>query len=217
MARTNRVSAARKVAGKCEKCLNVIGKGDPYKWVAVKLRGDHPSEKRIRCEGCEDWHDWEWNPSIGAQAKRIIHDTEETLRYHRVYDDEAGAEAIMAEAASEIEILASTRGVSAERTRRVFGDKNHKTQQLSGDAEGLRAWAARVRNWRCPPLPEPEMTDCSLCSAKRMDLDAGGDADCFECQGAGRYKPETPGEEQLDEWRQEVADDAMGVLDTCPI
>lgn len=217
MAQVHRVKAARKIVGKCEKCLTDIGKGSPYKWMAVKLRGHNPSSRKIRCEGCEDWHEWEWNPSLPAQAKRIAHDTEETLRYHRIYSNEAGAEAIMREAASDVDILANTRQVSADRARRAFGDQNFRTRQFDGDATALRRWAQRFRSWHCSPLPEPELTDCSLCSAKGMDLDAGGDSSCFECQGAGRYIPEEPSEEQLDDWRIEVADDAMEVLEECPI
>lgn len=217
MAKIHRVKVAQKLAGRCDKCLNWINKGDPYKWIAIKLRGDNPSTRKVRCEGCDDWHEWEWNPSIPAQAKRIAHDTEETLRYHRIYETEAEAEAIMREAAHDIGILANTRQVSADRARYVFGNVNFRTKQFDDDAHVLRVWALQVGKWKCPPLPEPELQDCSFCSAKRMDLDAGGDANCAECQGAGRYVGEEPSQEQMDDWRLEVADDASEVLELCPI
>lgn len=217
MAQINRVKAARKFAGFCEKCSNKIFKGAPYKWIGVKPPGSQPGARRIRCGDCEDWHEWDYNPSLGAQCRKVAHDTEFHLRYSRSYEDERGAELVMKDAAAEIGIFANTRQVSADRTRYVFGEKNFRTQQFNADAEALRRWARQIGNWRCPPLPDPELTDCSLCSAKRMDLDAGGDAACAECQGAGRYYPEKPGEEQLEDWRHEVADDARDVLEGCPL
>jgi hypothetical protein len=218
MAKTHFVRSARKAAGKCEKCFMWIAAGDPYKWISVRLRGQsEPGQKRIRCEGCEDWHEWEWSPSLSAQCKRVIHDTEETLRWHRTYEDEHGALAIMGEAMQQARIFSNTRSVSADRARYVFGNSNFKTKQFDQEAAELMKWADRIGSWRCPPLPEPELTDCSLCSAKGMDTEAGGDSNCLECGGAGQYVPETPGDEQLDEWRHIVADSAMEVLDTCPI
>lgn len=217
MAQIHKVKAARKLVGACEKCYRQISKGAPYKWIGIKPPGSQPGERRIRCQDCDDWHEWDYNPSLGAQCARVAHDTEYQLRNTRTYDTESGARAIMRDASEEVRIFANTRQVSADRTRYVFGEKNFRTQQFMKDAEALRRWAMQIRNWHCPPLPEPELTDCSLCSAKRMDLDMGGDAACAECQGAGRYVPDEPGEEQLEDWRQEVADSAIEVLERCPI
>ncbi len=123
----------------------------------------------------------------------------------------------MRDAAREIDIFANTRQVSADRARRVFGNANFRTIQFEDDAEALRRWSKQMRTWHCPPVPEPEEMDCELCSAKGMDTEFGGDANCQECGGAGRYKPDKPGEEQLQEWRHVVADDAAEILEDCPI
>jgi hypothetical protein len=83
---------------------------------------------------------------------------------------------------------------------------------LRRDAETMRRWVKDIRRWRCPKLPEPEVTDCELCKAKGMELAFGGDAACPQCFGAGRYIPETPSDEQLEQWRHEVADNAEPTL-----
>jgi hypothetical protein len=216
MAQTHLVKVARKFAGMCEKCFVPIDKGFSYKWISVKTPGPRSGERRIRCADCEDWHEWEYNPSIPAQCKRVGHDTEYHLRWSR-YESEAGAEAVMQDTAREVDVFANTREISADRARRVFGNKNFRTVKFEQDATALRRWAKRMRTWHCPPVPEPEEMDCELCSAKKMDTELGGDEGCQECGGDGRYTPDKPGEEQLQEWRHAVADDASEILEDCPL
>lgn len=188
-----------------------------YKWISVRLMGvDTPGDKRIRCTDCPDWHQWEWNPSTASQCQRVAHDTEHHLRYGK-HETVSGAQAVMGDAAHEISNFATYRRLSSERTAWAFGKSNFTARRLKADSEALESWAKEIRNWPCPELPAPTLTDCSLCSAKRMDLDLGGDPACMECSGAGRYLPEEPGEEQLQEWRHMIADDASEVLEKCPL
>jgi hypothetical protein len=213
MAQTIFVKAARKFAGKCEVCFREIDKGSPYKWIGVKRPGAALTERRVRCGGCDDWHEWDYNPSIPAQCRRVAHDTEWVLS-HGSYTTPREAREIMSMAAQEVEIFANTREVSADRARRVFGPNNFKVKQFESDTKLLRMWARFIRDWKPPKLPDPELTECDMCDLRRSEIP---DSDCPTCHGAGEYVPEWPTSDQLDEWRSDLAESASETLEMYPL
>jgi hypothetical protein len=210
------VKSARKDAGKCEKCMKKIVRGVAYKWIAPKPRGAQEGQKRIRCVGCDDWHIWEYNPSMKAQCLRIAHDTENHLRYASSIRTPRHAERIMAMAAREFQEFARKRRDSAIRTVLIFGTRNFRARDFEAEAETLSAWSHLILRWRAPSLPKPEMTACPLCSAKHADPEMREYPNCPECAGDYWYIPDEPNDEQLMEWRAECAESASGVLE-CPL
>lgn len=217
MAKIHFVKAARKFVGKCEKCLRFIDRGESYKWISVKPPGYHEGKKLIRCADCEDWHEWDYNPSVGAQCKRIIHETENHLRWHKSITRESEAERVMRWAATDIRELSRQRSESARQTLFVFGKNNFAHKKLTSEAKALSWWADQCSKWRAPALPEPEPTKCTLCFVKGHDFAMTGDPACPECLGFGIYIPNEPNDEQLRFWRYECADSAMETLQLCPI
>lgn len=200
----------------CGKCGKEIEVGQPYKHISPKS-GPYGGATLYRCDTCPAWHRWEYNNSTGAQVERIVYEAEESAD-----NTEATAsdiESAMETAASEIRELAEQKREGSENIESGFGCSTSQSEEMASQADDLEAWADEIEGADIPEGPEPEEEDCEDCEGDGYERDAEGELSeksCETCDGAGQVTPEEPSEEQMDEWRNEVAD-AISVLGNSPL
>jgi hypothetical protein len=189
----------------CDLCGEPIMPGTAYKWIAPRS-GPYSSRTLRRHASHPDWRVWEYSDSLSAQLARVSHNFQNSIAGAESVDD---VESALAEAADEIESIADAKDESADSLESGFQHATSQSDELRDTAEQLRSWAGEIRDTSVPDFPEPEETDCGECEGE-------GDADCDCCGGNGTYTPDEPTEDQVDQWRSDVADET-GIVDESPV
>jgi hypothetical protein len=191
----------------CDACQKAIEVGQPYKHMSIKT-GPYSSLKLVRCGPCPTWQVWEYSNSTSARIAQISHEARTALESAETVDEVTDALQAAADAVRE---LADEKREGAQNIEEGFGHPTSQSEELTDLAEQLDSWADELEQATVPDFPDPEDAECESCEGKGT---GGEDMDtCADCKGTGH--PEDPTEEQLDEWREEVAN--MSELDDSPV
>lgn len=218
----------------CDHCSKPIEIGTPYKHITPKS-GPYGGRKRTRHASCPDWNVWDYSSSLNARTAQISFEFGRAIDQAESEDDVQSA---LDDAASSVRELAEEKRESAQNIEDGFGHATSQSEELSELADQLDDWANEIESATIPDFPEPEEEDCGAegcsngevqcegCEGTGIDPDdedeacedckGRGSVSCEECGGNGTIQGEEPTEDQLDEWRQEVAGD-LTVVDECPV
>jgi hypothetical protein len=170
----------------------VIAIGTPFKVISIKRQ--FGGVEYFRHEGCPSWQPWEYSDSLSAKVARI----QNMPLSCDDWDDEEQAKEAAGEVADAIEELAEEKEESAQNMEDGFGHETEQSAELRETADSLRSWAEEVRDVDMPDFPEADPGDCS-------------DPECR------LDHTEVPGEEQLDQWRQEAEQAIRDAMDNSPV
>lgn len=191
----------------CDACQNPIEVGSSYKHMSIKT-GAYSSRKLVRCDSCPTWQVWEYSNSTSARTAQIAHEARTAMEAADTVDEVTDALQTAADAARE---LAEEKREGAQNIEEGFGHSTSQSDELTELAEELDSWAEALEQVDVPDFPDPDDVNCPACEGKGT---GGEDMDtCSECLGTGH--PTEPTEEQLDEWRDEVAN--ISELDDSPV
>jgi hypothetical protein len=198
----------------CDACQKAIEVGSSYKHMSIKT-GAYSSRKLVRCDSCPAWHVWEYSNSTSARTAQIAYEARTAMEAADTVDEVTDALQTAADAARE---LAEEKREGAQNIEEGFGHSTSQSDELTELAEELDSWAEALEQADVPDFPDPEDAECEDCDGKGHKPPRPGylpeDADtCSECLGTGH--PTEPTEEQLDEWRDEVAN--ISELDDSPV
>jgi hypothetical protein len=205
----------------CDKCGKEIEVGQPYKHISPRS-GPYGGRTLYRCAECPSWHVWEYSSSLSARTAQISYDFSEALSSVEDPDDVRTA---LGEAAEAIREIASEKAEGADNMESGFGHETERSAELRETGESLEAWADEVENCDVPDLPEVEEGDCEECEGSGVIPNPDWDDEvedqeaeiaCDTCDGTGRFTPDEPTSDQMDEWRSEVTD-ACSIVDECPV
>lgn len=177
----------------CDSCGRPIKVGTPYKWIAPRS-GPYGGRRLNRHESCPTWNVWEYSNSLSAQIERITHDARQSADT----DDVSSTAEALRSAAEEIRALAEEKRASAENVESGFGHETELSQELNDTADQLESWADEIEQ-KADEI-ESEYDGESLETIK-----------CEECDGDGEI--DNSDREAI----SEALDDALSVLDECPI
>jgi hypothetical protein len=201
-------------------CGKPIEVGTSYKHVTPKS-GPYGGRMRTRHESCPTWEIWELSNSWSARVAQAISgfDVSEV----ESPDDVTSA---LNDVASEIRTLAEESQEAAENIEEGFGHATQTSEDAAARADDLNSWADEIESVDVPELPEPEEDECDECQGEGTvddedeDIPTDGSArpqkTCEQCDGTGRYTPDEPTDEQMDEWRSEV-EDACSIVQDSPV
>lgn len=195
----------------CEVCRTEIKPGDPYKHITPRS-GPYGGRMRVRCGTCPTWQYWDYSDSLSAQTAQIAYEFETTIGSVESPEDATDALTTAADAVREI---AEAKRESASNIEEGFGHSTYVSDELNDVADQLDSWADEIESVDVPELPEPEETDCETCEGDGADPDDPS-LECTECSGTGQVTPDEPTEEQMEEWRSEVAD-ACSIVNEPPV
>jgi hypothetical protein len=191
----------------CDACQKAIEIGHAYKHMSIKT-GAYSSRKLVRCNACPTWQVWEYSNSTSARVAQISHEARTAMESAETADEVTDALQTAAEAVRE---LAEEKRDGAQNIEEGFGHPTSQSDELTSLADELDSWADALEQAEVPDFPDPDDVDCPECEGKGT---GGEDMDtCRECEGTGH--PSEPTEEQLDEWRDEVAN--ISELDDSPV
>lgn len=191
----------------CDSCHNPIEIGTPYKHITPKS-GPYGGYKRTRHASCPTWQVWEYSDSLSARTARISHEFTEALS---TVEDASDVESALQDAAQEVRDLAEEKRESAQNIEDGFGHETSTSQELNDVADQLESWADEIEQADVPDFPEPEEQDCEDCEEGKVD-----GKNCETCDGTGKYTPDEPTDDQIEDWRSEVQD-SITIVDECPV
>ncbi len=183
----------------CDHCRQPIEIGTPYKHVTPKS-GPYGGRQRNRHEKCPSWQPWDLSNSLDARIAQVVDQWERDSASVETEDDVTSALETMA---SGIRELAEEKQESASNMEEGFGHETEQSMQLAETAEALSSWADEIEGATVPEFPEVEDEDCEVCNGDGK-MDDG--SNCDNCEGTGLITPDEPTEDQIEDWRQEVAD-----------
>lgn len=191
----------------CDACQKAIEVGSSYKHMSIKT-GAYSSRKLVRCDSCPTWQVWEYSNSTSARTAQIAHEARTAMESADTADEVTDALQTAADAARE---LAEEKREGAQNIEEGFGHSTSQSDELTDLADQLDSWAEALEQADVPEFPDPENATCEDCEGKGT---GGEDMDtCATCEGSGH--PKDPTDEQMDEWRDEVAN--MSELDDSPV
>lgn len=200
----------------CGKCNKPIEVGSPYKWIAPRS-GPYGGRRLVRCGECPSWHVWEYSSSLSARVAEVAFNFEEGMID---VDNPDTVSELLGNAAEAVREIAGEKEESAGNIVDGFGHETSQSEELTQVAEELNSWADEIDNVDVPSLPETEEMECEECGGEgviTVKFEHGEQQqDCEDCDGLGKYTPDDPTDEQMDEWRSEV-EDACSIVNECPV
>lgn len=178
----------------CSRCSATIEVGMPYKYTETYNR------TIVRCAACPVPQVWEYSSSLSARVAEIIYNAE---------NDDGDPEEMRDNLATAVRELADEKEESAQNMEDGFGHETGPSQELRDIAEQLSSWADDIEQLEIPGEPEPEETECEECD--------GDDPECKACLGSGRVTPESPTDEQMEDWRSEAREAVLEAAGECPV
>lgn len=198
MARVTYVKKAAK-QHRCQRCGEVIRKGEPYKHISPRAHRAARGRKLVRCATCPDWQVWEYSNSLSARVQQIQHEWAKSIEEAA----EDNLEDIPVELASAIRELAEEKRESATNIEYGFGHATSQSDELNQTADDLDGWADDIESFDMDD--RPELGDHTrLCD----------DPDC----GCDEEVPDEEGyESALSEWFEDKKSELEGLLEASPV
>jgi hypothetical protein len=196
----------------CDACQKAIEAGHSYKHLSIKT-GAYSSRKLVRCDACPTWQVWEYSNSTSARIAQITHEARTAMESAESPDEVTDALQVAADTVRE---LADEKREGAQNIEEGFGHPTSQSDELTSLADELDSWADALEQATVPDFPDPDNAECETCEGTGKITEEGAKPvmqECPECNGTGH--PTEPTEEQLDEWRDEVAN--MSELDDSPV
>lgn len=212
--RIDKTTGEQKPLRQCEQCSKEITVGSAYKHISIKT-GPRSALTRYRCADCPDWQIWDYSSSLQARIAQIDYQARQDMA---AVEDIPSVENVLSETGDAIRDLADEKRTNAQNIEDGFGHSTAQSEELAEQADALDDWAQEFESVDIPELPDPEEADCETCSGTGQITEEGAKPvmqQCPDCSGTGH--PSTPTEDQMNTWRDEVADALSDILDNCPV
>ena len=151
----------------CGKCAKTIEVGDPYKHMSPKS-GPYGGRRLVRCEACEDWHQWEYSSSLSARLAEVSYYFWENISEVTNADDVTDA---LANAAQAIHDLAEEKRESASNIEEGFQHATYQSEELNEQADSLDSWADDIERADVPNAPEPTWVESTEVPPTAEDIE----------------------------------------------
>jgi hypothetical protein len=207
---------------RCEACGQNIEIGDPYKWVAPRAHRATRGRKRNRHTGCPGWKPSELTSSQHlATVYAAQEQAEADLNAIEVPSDEDDADGFVEEVEGVVQAFgeavreaADSYRESAQAIEEGFGHATYQSEELEGKADDIDSWADEAESYSSTvTASDLELTCANMCGMEEEahDPDAS-DEDEANGDACKEWDPEG-----LDEWAEQVRDDALTLVQDSPV